>query len=75
MYIVYIGNSFMSGFLRNFANYIQTYTTYWRLPLVKVQYIRRSRSMWHSATHFLNMVRESVNKDLDIHVAKGLGFT
>ena len=41
------------------------------------QYVHvcRSRSTWCSATYFLKMVCESVNKDLDIHVAKGPGFT
>ena len=32
----YIANSFMSGFLRNFMDYVWTYTTHWRLPLFKV---------------------------------------
>ena len=33
---MYIANSFIPGFLWNFADYVQTYTTHWSLPLFKV---------------------------------------
>ena len=39
-----------------------------------IQYVCRSRSTWHSATHFSKIVCESVNEDLDIHVEKGPVF-